>query len=230
MSATARIFIWQKYLRRLRPRQAAHCGVHIVRVEPHASQRGSVLKDALDKDSTRNSQRRFGSDSWVVLDRGKTMNKYLIAMVCAWSLLAAPLAFAQGNPADAADMQALRIAVRADRKALVASTLSLTDAEAKKFWPIYDAYQRDLDLINRQRVLAVEGVIALDKPVSDLYARSLSNQLIAADEAEIKARRTMHNKVMRALPPRKAARYLQLESKIRAFQAYDVALAIPLVK
>ena len=35
---------------------------------------------------------------------------------------------------------------------------------------------------------------------------------------------------MRALPPRKAARYLQLESKIRAMQDYDIAKAIPLVK
>jgi len=158
------------------------------------------------------------------------MNKYVSAVVCAGLLLAAPMTLAQGNAADAADMQALRNAVRADKKALVASTLNLTEAEGKKFWPIYDGYQRNLDLINRQRVLAVEGVIALDKPISDPFARNLSNQLIAADEAEIKARRTMHNKVMKALPPKKAARYLQLESKIRAFQAYDVALAIPLVK
>jgi hypothetical protein len=53
---------------------------------------------------------------------------------------------------------------------------------------------------------------------------------MAADEAEIKARRSMHNKVLRALPVKKAARYLQLESKIRAFQDYDIAVAIPLVK
>ena len=35
---------------------------------------------------------------------------------------------------------------------------------------------------------------------------------------------------MRALPPKKALRYLQLEAKIRAVQAYDIAQAIPLVK
>jgi Spy/CpxP family protein refolding chaperone len=158
------------------------------------------------------------------------MNKYFAALLLAASLLATPVAFAEGNAADATDMQALRTAVRADRKALVASTLNLTEAEAKKFWPLYDAYQRALDVINRQRVLAVEGLIALDKPISDLYARTLANQLIVADESEIKARRSMQNKVMRALPPKKAARYLQLESKIRAYQAYDVATVIPLVK
>ena len=60
--------------------------------------------------------------------------------------------------------------------------------------------------------------------------KNLAKDLVAADEAEVKARRSMYNKLMRALPPKKAARYLQLESKIRAAQAYDVAQAIPLVK
>jgi Spy/CpxP family protein refolding chaperone len=158
------------------------------------------------------------------------MYKCLSALLCAWSLLASPMAIGEGSAADATDMQALRTAVRADKKALVASTLDLTEAEARKFWPIYDAYQRDLDLSNRQRALALQGVITLDKPISDLYARNLSNQLIAADEAEIKATRTMLTKAMKALPPKKAARYMQLEAKILAYQAYDVATTIPLVK
>ena len=63
------------------------------------------------------------------------------------------------------EMNALRAAVRADKKAFVASTLNLTDAEAKKFWPIYDAYQRDLDLANRRRNVVVVDVVGLDKPI-----------------------------------------------------------------
>jgi hypothetical protein len=35
---------------------------------------------------------------------------------------------------------------------------------------------------------------------------------------------------MRALPPKKAVRYLQLESKIRAAQSYAIAETIPLIK
>ena len=127
-------------------------------------------------------------------------------------------------------MAALRAAVQADKKALVARTLDLTAAEAKKFWPAFDAYQRSLDAANRRRVVVVEELIGTDRPLSDLHAKNLANELIAADEAEIKARRTLHNRVMRALPDKKAARYLQLEGKIRAAQAYDVAATIPLVK
>jgi hypothetical protein len=158
------------------------------------------------------------------------MKKNLASALFILAVIAAPPIWAQAKPADGMDLQALRSAVRADKKALVAATMQLTDAEAKKFWPIYDAYQRDLDLANRRMNRAVEDFVALDKPLSDRYAKNLSAELIAADEFEIKARRTMYNKVMRALPARKAVRYLQLESKIRAMQDYDIANAIPLVK
>ena len=137
---------------------------------------------------------------------------------------------AQDNAADVTDLQALRTAVRADKRAFVASTLKLTDAEAKKFWPIYDAYQRDLELANRERAVVVVDMVGSDKAISDLYAKNLAKEIVAADEIEIKARRTLYNGVMKALPAKKAARYLQLEAKIRAVQAYDIALAIPLVK
>jgi hypothetical protein len=163
------------------------------------------------------------------------MQKTFAAVLFAAGLIAAQLAWAEDKIADVTDMAALRAAVRADKKAFVASTLKLTDLEAKRFWPLYENYQRVLNTANRRLALAVEAVVSLDKPISDLYARNLANELIAADEEEIKARRALHNRLMRGvptrvLPPRKAARYLQLESKIRAMQDYDIATGIPLVK
>jgi Spy/CpxP family protein refolding chaperone len=163
------------------------------------------------------------------------MNKKLAAVLLAAAMIAAPCASAEDRIADVTDMQALRTAVRADKKAFVASTLKLTAAEEKKFWPLYDEYQRNLDMTNRRRVVAVERLIVQDKPESELFARTFVNELIAVDEAELKARRTLHNRLMRGvpsriMPPKKAARYLQLESKIRAVQAYDVATTVPLVK
>ena len=158
------------------------------------------------------------------------MKKNISAILFVVISLIAPVAVAEDKIADVTDMQVLRAAVKSDKKAFVASTLKLTGAEAKKFWPIYDAYQRTVDVSNQRRALAIEAVIAKDESLSSLYARNLANELIANDEAEIRARRAMHNRIMRALPPNKAARYLQLESKIRAVQDYDIASTIPLVK
>src|SRR6185503_20509610 len=97
--------------------------------------------------------------------------------------------FSQDKAADVTDMQALRDSVKSNRKAFVASTLKLTPAEEKRFWPIYDAYQRNLDMTNRRRVVAIQQVVVGDAPESEVYAKRLVSELIAVDEAELKARR-----------------------------------------
>ncbi len=158
------------------------------------------------------------------------MKNKLIALLFAVAAMGVSGARAEGSVADVTDMQALRTSVRADKKAYVASVLQLTDAEAKKFWPLYDAYQRSVDAANRERALVVEDLVGANKPISDLFAKNLAKEIVLADEAEVKARRTLYNRLMRALPAKKAARFLQLEAKIRAVQAYDVASTIPLIK
>jgi hypothetical protein len=157
------------------------------------------------------------------------MKKSLAALLLSFATLLLQTAWAQ-DIGDVTDMQALRAAIRADRKAYVASALNLTDAEAKKFWPLYTDYQRAVDVANRERSLVIESLVGRDKPMTDIYARNLAKELVLADEVEVKARRTLYNKLIKALPAKKAARYLQLESKIRAVQAYDISTAIPLIK
>ena len=152
------------------------------------------------------------------------------AVTFALALALSPTSFAADKAADVTDMQALRNAVRADKKAYVASILNLTSDEAKKFWPAYDAYQRTLDMTGREKNVTIIEVVGSDKPVSDLYARQIAKDIMLADDAEAKARRTLYNRVMKAVPPKKAVRYLQLENKIRAVQAYEVAETIPLIK
>ena len=158
------------------------------------------------------------------------MNKFAAATALAVCVLLAPVAVAQDNAAAVAELAALQKSAKSDKKALVSSTLNLTPAEAKKFWPIYDDYQADLDVLIRRRNVALEVLVSRDRPMSDLYARNLSGELLAVEEQELKIRRKMQNAAMRALPPKKAARYLQLESKLRAAQAYDIAVVFPLVQ
>src|SRR6185295_20287892 len=98
-----------------------------------------------------------------------------------------------------------------------------------------DEYQRNLDMTNRRRVVAIQQLAVGDAPESEIYAKRLTSELITVDEAEVKARRTLQNRLMRGvpsriLPPKKAARYLQLESKIRAVLVYFMVATPPLIK
>ena len=158
------------------------------------------------------------------------MPRILAGVLFAAAIALVQPAYAQDTAADVTDMQRVRDAVRADKRGFIASLLKLSDAEAKRFWPIYDTYQRNLDATGRRRVVAVQGLMFRDAPMTNLAAKQYATEMLAVDEAEIKARRTMRNRVMRALPAVKAARYLQLEDKIRAVQDYDVAATVPLAR
>jgi len=121
-------------------------------------------------------------------------------------------------------------AARKDKRALVNEKLQLTPAEAKNFWPVYDNLQRELTRLNRERNIALEVLANRDRPPSDAYAKQVVNDLMTTEEQEIKALRKAANASMKALPPRKAARYLQLENKLRAVQDYEIAVAFPLAQ
>lgn len=129
------------------------------------------------------------------------------------------------------NMEILRQKVKADKKLIVASNLSLNDAEAKSFWPVYDAYQKDLSAINERTVKLIKTYATAYNagPVSSATAKSLLTEMLAIDDAELKLRQGYLPKLEAAMPAEKVARYLQIENKIRAVIKYELADAIPLV-
>ena len=48
------------------------------------------------------------------------------------------------------NMEILMQKIKADKKLLVANNMELTDPEAKSFWPLYDAYQKELGAVNQK--------------------------------------------------------------------------------
>ena len=131
-----------------------------------------------------------------------------------------------------ADMKVLAEKVRADKKAVIALNLQLTEAEAKDFWPVYDAYQADLQKINQRMLGAIKRYAnAYNKgSVSDETAKKLINEAIAIEDAEVRLKRSYVPRLEKAIPGVKVARYLQIESKIRAVVRYELATQIPLVQ
>jgi len=130
------------------------------------------------------------------------------------------------------NMEILRQKVKADKKLVVAANLMLTDAEGTAFWPVYEAYQKDLQQINQRMAAVIESYAsAYNKgPVANDVAKKLLDESVAIDDAEVKAKSALVPKVMGVLPAAKAARYIQIENKIRAAIRYELAAGIPLVQ
>jgi hypothetical protein len=150
-----------------------------------------------------------------------------VVLIAAAALLALPAA-AQ----TASDMQILAQKIKADKKLVVAANMQLTEEEAKDFWPVYDAYQADLQKINGRLLGTIKRYAdAYNKgPVSDETAKKLVNEAIAIEEAEVKLKRSYVPRLEKVIPGMKVARYLQIENKIRAIGKYELATQIPLVQ
>lgn len=162
--------------------------------------------------------------------RLNALNRHTAFFLAAMVAAVAPLSSAQDKPAN--NMDIVHEKLKADKKVIVAQYMELTDSEAKNFWPVYEEYQKDLQQIDL-RLLALLQSYAVDyraQSLTDEKAKTLLDEWIAIENDDAKRRRSYVSKVMNALPPKKAARYLQIENEYRILLKYDLAAAVPLVQ
>ena len=137
-------------------------------------------------------------------------------------------ATAQDKPAD--NMEVLREKMRADKKAVVASVLELTEGEAKVFWPVYNAYQSDM-ITHYDRLLKLIDTFAKNyDTMSDEMSMKILTDYLALERDYVALQNAYLPRFKKVLPPRKVARLYQVENKARALVNYDLARGIPLVK
>ncbi|MGH7167208.1 MAG: hypothetical protein ACREII_01625 [Nitrospiraceae bacterium] len=156
------------------------------------------------------------------------MKSLPLFVLAATAMLATPVL---AQEAANANMEIFMQKIKADKKLLVATNMELTDAEAKGFWPVYDAYQKDLEQLNgRLGNVIKEYADAYNKgSVPNDTAKKLLNEALTVEEAELKLKRSYAEKMGKVLTATKVARYIQIESKVRAAVRFGLAAAIPLV-
>jgi hypothetical protein len=177
-------------------------------------------------------------------EKENRMKMRLAALGYAFSVLAgaellvfaATASFAQTQPSagdkPASNLEVIHEKLKADKKLIVAKYMELTESEAKKFWPVYDEYQKDLEKSN-DRIRALLESYAADykkKSLTDEKAKKLLDEWIAIENDESKRRAAFAPKVLQAVPPRKAARYLQIENEYRILLRYELAATVPLLR
>jgi hypothetical protein len=137
---------------------------------------------------------------------------------------------AQSPPAD--NMDILRDKIKADKKLLIAENLGLTDAESKAFWPVYEEYQKELAGLNGRLGKMIQGYATEynARTLTDDKAKTLMTEALSIEEAETALKKKYMDRLNGVIPAVKAARYLQMESKIRALIRFDMAANIPLAQ
>ena len=147
--------------------------------------------------------------------------KKVFSVLCALAVLAAG-AFAQGPqrpgqpPRRGGDDNGWRERVRSEKVAFLTQEIDLSESEAQVFWPIYNEIQK----AQRESFDAVRAAYeAMEKGVADKKTGKEMEKLVQAyidakdksDGIETK----YLNKLLKALPAEKVARYYVAEEKFR---------------
>jgi hypothetical protein len=140
----------------------------------------------------------------------------------------APAALAQVSETDV--IQALRSDILADRQAVVAANLGLTDAEGTAFWPVYREYRAEMGKVgDRMQKLIQDYSKVYDKATPE-QAKSMTDQMMAFQREDLKVRETYLPKFRKVLSDVKVARFLQIENKMDAIIRLWLADEIPLIE
>ncbi len=131
-----------------------------------------------------------------------------------------------------AEMNALQDAVREGKREVVAKQMQLTEDEAAKFWPVYDAHQEALAGFNKRRM---DNIFSYAQawnagPIDDATAEPLAKAALGIEKDEVAQLEKTFDKARKAVGASKAARYLQIESKIRALVRFEQAAQVPLAQ
>jgi hypothetical protein len=169
---------------------------------------------------------------------------FLVALVLAgtWFLAAAGLhaqAGSSGTSASASkdnqasldqDVALLRQDLRSKKKQLIAANLTLSDAEATKFWPIYDQYTAELRKLGDQKYALIKEYAQGFGSLTNEQALSLLNRALALDVSIAQLRIKYVPIVNKVLPGTKTATFFQMDRRITALLDLQLAAEIPLVQ
>jgi hypothetical protein len=128
------------------------------------------------------------------------------------------------------DIQMLRSDLRSQKKQIIAQNMTLTDAQAEKFWPVYDAYTQDLVKLNDTRFALIKQYAESYNTMTDAQANDLMKKQIALDKSYVQLRESWVPKIEKVLSAKQTALFFQLDRRVGLLVDLQLASAVPLVK
>ena len=127
------------------------------------------------------------------------------------------------------DIQLLKKGLRSQKKQIVAANMMLTDAEAEKFWPVYDRYAEDLARINDTKVALINQYAQEYDAMTDDQAKDYIQRRAAVEQSILELKIKYIPIFGKVLTGKETALFFQIEWRLGLL--IDMELAqMPLVE
>jgi len=128
-------------------------------------------------------------------------------------------------------LQLLRSEFNSAKVEIINQIMKLSEADAKKFWPIYREYENELgkQAINRAELIAKFVQSHKDGTFDNAQAQVTSRQWFKAQRDRIDLWEKYHGKIEKSLTSLQAGQFLQIENQLALFVDITIAAEMPLV-
>ena len=155
----------------------------------------------------------------------------LLALVCTAPLGAAdtPDSTSAAQPTTEQVMQQFRDDLQAAAADLMAKGLTLNAEQAAKFWPMFDAFQKEQKAIIDAQLKSLVKYRDTYKTMSDADALAYANSLLARDQDIHDLRVKYLAKFQTVVPTRVAARAIQIDRRLGLVAQVKGSSQVPLI-
>jgi hypothetical protein len=128
------------------------------------------------------------------------------------------------------DIQLSRSNLQAEKKNIIQHTMEFTDADAKAFWPIYDDFARERQKLGDQLLQVIDDYADHFVSMDDAKAKELTQRMLNLEAANVNLRQNYFSSFAKALGPKRAAKFYQVDSRLSLLVNAQLMDVIPLVR
>ena len=123
----------------------------------------------------------------------------------------------------------LRLNVRQQKGEMMGAVMQLSAADAAKFWPIYEQYDKELTKLNDQRVANIQDYASSYDQMTDAKADELIQKAMSYRKQRGELLAKYYQQVKQALGGIEAARFIQVEEQLLLIIDLQIDSSLPVV-
>ncbi|MFZ0589301.1 MAG: hypothetical protein WAM39_02345 [Bryobacteraceae bacterium] len=124
----------------------------------------------------------------------------------------------------------MRSNIQTKKTDIIQQNLTLSDDQAKKFWPLQRSYQNDLSKLGDQRLDIIRDYAKNWDNLSDETAKNLGKRLLDYQKKRIDLRGKYFDRMSKEISPTIAAKFFQVEMQLEDIIDLGIASSVPLIK
>jgi Spy/CpxP family protein refolding chaperone len=125
-------------------------------------------------------------------------------------------------------LKAMRLDLQSSKADIMAKNLTLTADQAAKFWPVFNAYQKEQNAIIDEQLKGIQKYVASADSLDDATALALMSAHFDRDAKMNALRQKWLSEFQKVLPTKLAVRAMQIDRRLSLASQMEIASHIPL--